>query len=131
MSRTEINRLMVIGSDNLADAQYLFNDKRYSGVPNRSYYAVFDAVNALLRTHEQYTKTHKGAKSKFNELFIKTGKMPQEANTWLEECAELRQSGDYDFEHDVTEEQARKSIDYANEFLLHAEAYLRGQNLLD
>ena len=131
MSRLEINRLMAMASDNLADAQYLFEDGCYNGAPNRSYYAVFDAVNALLRLHEQYTKTHKGPQSKFNELFIKTEKMPKEANVWLKECAELRQSGSYDFSNDVTEDQAQKSIAHAKEFVLRAEAYLRGQDLLD
>jgi len=129
MSRHEINRLMSLAEETLRDAQFLFENGRYNGVPNRSYYAVFNAVNALLRLREQHTKTHKGAKSKFNELFIKTNQMPEEANTWLEECAQLRQSGDYDFTSDITEEQARLSIDYANEFLLHTEAYLRQQNL--
>ncbi len=66
MSRDEINRLMARAEDNVRDAQYLFDAERYNGVPNRSYYAIFDALNALLRLHEQYVKTHKGAKTKFN-----------------------------------------------------------------
>ena len=131
MSQHEVNRLMALATEALQDAELLFENKRYNGVPNRSYYAVFDAVNALLRLHEQYTKTHKGAKAKFNDLFVKTGQMPEEANRWLEECAELRQTGDYDFSQpDTTQEQARLSIDYARKFIAHTEAYLRNRNLL-
>lgn len=126
MSRDEVKRLMARAVDSLQDAQLLFDAGRYTGVPNRSYYAVFDAVNALLRLHEQYAKTHKGAKAKFNELFIKTEQMPEEANHWLEQCAKLRQSGDYDF----TQEQAKESIDHAKEFLLYTESYLREQKLI-
>lgn len=131
MSRDEINRLMARAYDSLYDAQLLLDAKRYNSVPNRSYYAVFDAVNALLRLHELYSKTHKGAKSKFNELFIGTEQMPLESNDWLEECFELRQAGDYDFNQDVSETAASRSVDLAHQFLLHTEAYLRGQHIID
>lgn len=57
--------------------------------------------------------------------------MPEEANEWLEKCYDLRQSGDYDFSYDVTAEDAQKCIEYAKEFLLFTEAYLREQNFID
>ncbi len=57
--------------------------------------------------------------------------MPAEANIWLEKCFELRHSGDYNFEYDVTEAEAVQSIEYAKEFLLFTEAYLREQNFID
>jgi uncharacterized protein (UPF0332 family) len=122
----DIQRLMARAYNCLADARLIFETGRFTSVPNRSYYAIFDALNALLRLHDAYANTHKGAKSRFNELFIKTEKLPHEANLWLEGCFELRQSGDYDFEYDVTEADAAKSLYYAANFLLHAEAYLRG-----
>ena len=57
--------------------------------------------------------------------------MPDEANDWLEKCYDFRQSGDYDFSYDVSEEDAQLSIEYAKEFLLYTETYLREQNLID
>ena len=57
--------------------------------------------------------------------------MPAESSLWLEKCYDLRQSGGYEFEHDVTETEAVQSIEYAKEFLLHAESYLREQNLIN
>ncbi len=62
---------------------------------------------------------------------MKTNQLPEEANGWLEECAKLRQTADYDFSYETTREDAQKSIEYAKEFLLYTEAYLREQNLID
>ncbi len=121
----DVKRLMARAYNCLADARLIFETGRYNGVPNRSYYAIFDAVNALLRLHNQFANSHRGAKNRFNEFYIKTNILPREANLWLEGAFELRQSGDYDFEYDVTEADAQKSIEYAAEFLLHTEIYLR------
>lgn len=130
MSLDEINHLMARAYDNLSDAQFLFEHKRYKGIPNRSYYAIFDALNALLRIHETYTKTHKGAQIKYSEFFIKTQLMPEESVGWLNTAFNLRQATDYDFSFEVTEEEAAESIACAREFLLHVEAYLKAQNLV-
>ncbi len=70
--KEDVFRLMGRAYDCLADAQLILSSGRFNGVPNRSYYAVFDAVNALLRLHETYAKTHKGAKNAFGKLFILT-----------------------------------------------------------
>ena len=122
---------MLRAYDCLSDADYLFRDDRLNRIPNCCYYAVFDAVSALLRTEELFVKTHKGAKSKFNEFFIKTGRMPDESNEWLERCYELRQSGDYDFSYEVNPADAVIAMEYAKEFLLHVEAYLRSMDLVN
>ncbi|TAE26844.1 MAG: HEPN domain-containing protein [Cytophagales bacterium] len=125
--KEDVQRLMARAYNALADARLIYETGRYNSVPNRSYYAIFDAVNALLRLHDSYAKTHKGLKSQFNERYVRTDKMPHEANLWLEASFELRQSGDYDFEYDVTESDAAKSIEYATNFLLQAEAFLRSE----
>ena len=129
--KEDINRLMGRALDCLADARLIFQSGRYTGVPNRSYYAIFDAVNALLRLHDLHANSHRGAKNRFSELFIKPGLLPREAIIWLESCLELRQSGDYDFDYDVTETDAAKSIEYANEFILHVEAFLHTQPIMN
>ncbi len=129
--KEDIVRLISRSLDCLEDARLICQSGRYTSVPNRSYYAIFDAVNALLRIHDMYDNSQRGAKNKFSELFIKTGIMPREATIWLESCLELRQSGDYDFEYEVTEADARKSIQYASDFIVHAEAYLHTLSLFN
>ena len=122
--KEDVIRLISRSLDCLEDARLIFQSGRYTSVPNRSYYAIFDAVNALLRLHDLHASSHRGAKNRFSELFIKTGLLPREANIWLESCLELRQSGDYDFEYEITEADAQKSLEYAANFILHIEAYL-------
>ena len=129
--KEEIGELMTRAYDCLSDADYLLRDDRLNRIPNCCYYAVFDAISALLRTENLFVKTHKGAKNKFSELFVKTGRMPDKSNEWLEKCYDLRQSGDYNFSYDVNREDALMSIKYAKEFLLCTEAYLRSQNLVN
>lgn len=128
--KEDVIRLMSRAQDCLEDARLLYALNRYTGVLNRSYYAIFDAVNALLRLHDLHANSHRGAKNRFSELVIKPGLMPREAVVWLEGCLELRQAGDYDFEYDVTEADAAKSIEQATAFLFHTDAFLRTQSLL-
>lgn len=126
----DIHTLMHRAQDSLSDAEFLFEADRLMGVPNRSYHAIFDAVNALLRIHETYTKTHRGAQQKLNELFIKPGLLSTNANFYLEQCFKLRQQADYEFAYETTQEDARLSIQYAREFLALTETYLKSQRLL-
>ncbi|MEZ0539328.1 HEPN domain-containing protein [Fibrella arboris] len=127
--KEDISRLMARAYDCLEDARLIYKSGRFTSEPNRSYYAIFDAVNALLRLHDLYANSHRGAKNRFSELFIKTNLLPREAIIWLESCLELRQSGDYDFDYEVSEADAAKCINYASEFILFTDAYLRTQQL--
>ncbi|AQG81655.1 HEPN domain-containing protein [Spirosoma montaniterrae] len=83
---------------------------------NRAYYAIFYCLTALLHTEDVYTKRHSGAHGKFHELFIRTGRFPAETAQWAQYAFQLRQTGDYDLEADITEEQAAQSLDYARQF---------------
>ena len=57
----------------LDEAKILFDSEKYYGAANRSYYAAFHAMSALL-IHDGYSmKKHSGVISKFRELYIKTG----------------------------------------------------------
>ena len=57
----------------LDEAKILFGSGKYYGAANRSYYAAFHAMSALL-IHDGYAmKKHGGVIAKFRELYIKTG----------------------------------------------------------
>jgi uncharacterized protein (UPF0332 family) len=43
-----VKNLLQMSKDCLEDAQILFEKQRFEGTANRSYYAYFDAVRALL-----------------------------------------------------------------------------------
>ena len=104
--------------ESLDDATANEHDGRYLVVVNRSYYAIFYTLTALLYEKDYLqTKSHSGAQAKFRELYIKTGILPVAASTWLDKTWELRQAGDYDFDDAVTEEEAKQALQAARQFI--------------
>jgi len=78
------------------EAQYLLSGKKSPrSVINRTYYAMFYAVLALL-IHEPYSSSkHSGVLSYFNRRFIKSGLLDTNLGRSINGAFELRQCGDY------------------------------------
>jgi uncharacterized protein (UPF0332 family) len=111
--------------DCLADAEYLLDGNRIDASCNRSYYAIFDAIQALLSlTEDIYFKTHQGAHTKFRELYIKTNKLPLHFSETLTEALNLRQGGDYELDFEITSDKAHTIFRKATEFVKLIETYL-------
>ncbi|HTM93366.1 MAG TPA: HEPN domain-containing protein, partial [Flavisolibacter sp.] len=81
----EIEKIIAKAEDFYSDADYLFKGDRYEAVVNRSYYAMFTIIQALLLTENVFSKTHQGVMTKFHELFIKTNKIPLHLGKLLNE----------------------------------------------
>ena len=58
--------------DALEEAELLFRAEKYKGAANRSYYAVFHAMRAVLALDGYDSKKHSGVISEFRKLYIKT-----------------------------------------------------------
>ena len=84
---------------------------------NRCYYAYFWLAKALLFKKDIFVKTHNGVKSKFSELYIKTGIIPEIYGKNLAKLMDYRQEADYDLESDFTKDQVQEMIDWTQEFL--------------
>ena len=64
--------------ESLDEAQYLFDGRKSPrAVINRSYYAMFYAVLAVLIFEEFSSSKHSGVLSYFNKRFIKEGIFPE------------------------------------------------------
>lgn len=113
----EIENILERSGDCLSDAKFNFQHSRYMAAVNRSYYSVFDCLVALLLTHNVYTKTHQGAHLKFNELFVKSGLFDAKFSQMLMYLFDLRQSVDYDFQFEPSEQDAGIAVEYAELFL--------------
>jgi uncharacterized protein (UPF0332 family) len=61
---------------------------------NRSYYAMFYSVLALLTTRREETSKHGRAIALFDKEFVKTGVCLKEFSRWLHEAFDLRQRSD-------------------------------------
>ncbi|HRF41659.1 MAG TPA: HEPN domain-containing protein [Saprospiraceae bacterium] len=113
----KLQRILNEAEQAISDAEFNLQGERCHVVANRTYYAVFHCIQALLHSEGLFVKPHQGAQQKFHQLFIKTGKIPVEAGETLAYLAELRTLSDYDYGSTITTQQAQKAIEMAAAFM--------------
>ena len=96
----------------------------YKTVANRSYYAVFAAMRAVLALDEFDAKKHSGIIAEFRKKYLKTGILPKGLSPIIDELVELRQGSDYDDFYIVTPDEADHSLTVAEQFVSETEQYL-------
>ncbi|WP_247232933.1 HEPN domain-containing protein [Telluribacter sp. SYSU D00476] len=115
--------------EDLAAAQVLISAGFYGASINRAYYAMFNLTRTLLHLKGVHAKTHQGAISKFNELYVKSGLLPIELSKKLSRTEELREAADYDLDSHSSKEEAAQAIEDATSFMAEVTQYLRIQNI--
>ena len=108
----------------LDDAKYLFDGSRLKGCANRSYYAMFAGVQALLFEVELFSKTHKGIQNLFYLHYVKPQIFEEKYSKSFQKAFDLRQKSDYDADSTITEEEAIELLNDASEFLQKIKNYL-------
>jgi len=104
--------------ETLEDARALFEqDRTPASIVNRAYYAMFYAALALLATIGQETSKHSGVLALFDKHFMKSGALPAEMGRFLHQAFEMRQTGDYEEEAELTREDALLTLDAAVRFV--------------
>jgi uncharacterized protein (UPF0332 family) len=100
--------------------------KEFFGVTaNRTYYACYYCLIALLYTQKVYSKTHQGTKAKFSELFIKTGIFPVTVSDAISLLFDYRQEADYDLDAEITQGEADSLISKASEIYILCHDYFQ------
>lgn len=94
----------------LDEAKILFNANKYYGAANRSYYAAFHAMSALLIYDGYSMKKHSGVISKFRELYIKTGIFDTSMSEQISALFRLRTDCDYDSFYVVAKADVEEQI---------------------
>ncbi len=115
--KDEIEKILSKATDCLADAELNMQFDRYIACINRSYYCLFDCIQALLYVKGVFAKTHQGSHAKFHEFYLKTNLLPRELGERLNFVFDLRQAGDYDYEAKMTREDAQTTLEIATLFL--------------
>src|SRR5262245_61183995 len=80
-------------------------------IVNRSYYAMFYGILALLQTVNRVPRKHQSAISLFDREFVHSGVLPKELSFDLHRIFELRQVDDYKKIEPVGLDEAREAID--------------------
>lgn len=86
--------------------------KHWNLTGNRLYYSVFHMCQALLLSEGETVRRHAGMIHKIGLNFITTGRLGSKYGRLISRLYELRQSGDYDYKFDATEEEV---IPYFNQ----------------
>ena len=103
----------------LDEAKLLFDSEKYYGAANRSYYAAFHAMSALLIFDGYSMKKHSGVISKFREVYIKTGVFDTSMSEQIAALFKLRTECDYDAFYIVAKSDVEEQLHNA-ETIIHS-----------
>ncbi len=99
----------------------------YKTVANRSYYAVFSAMRAVLALDGFDSKKHSGIIAEFRKNYLKTEKLPKKLSPMIEALVEIRQGSDYDDFYIISKEEVYEQLQNAKIFISEVEKYLLTQ----
>lgn len=108
----------------LSDAEFNYQNRRYLNANNRAYYAIFHAIRAVLATERIDFKRHKDVLAYFNQYYVKTEVFPRSISRKISQASKVREDSDYDDEFVPTNEETKIQIDTAKELIELVERYL-------
>lgn len=116
MGKEEAILLLAKAEECLKAARLLFDSGFYPDSVNRSYYAVFNAMQCVLQMKDIMVKTHHDSHVQFNQQFIKTGIFSGEIGGIPQKIEEVRLKGDYEFGQQISKNDAETAISRATLF---------------
>ena len=101
----------------ILQAELLLKNQQYDGSVNRSYYAIFTAVRAILALVALDSQSHRGVISFFDRYFVKTDLFEKTYSQFLHEAFDSRQDNDYEDFYHPSEIEAHTQYEHAVQFL--------------
>ena len=96
----------------------------YKAAANRSYYAAFSAMRAVLALDGLDFRKHSGVIAAFRKSYIKTGVFDARLSHIIDALKDVRQSSDYDDFYLISKEEVSEQVDDAAYFVAQIESYL-------
>ena len=94
---------------------------------NRSYYAVFYALKAILAIEEKDFKRHKDVVAYFNKMYVATGKFSRELGRMIAKLQQLREKSDYDDFFIASKEEAERQLLNAKYFVSVVDQFIKNE----
>jgi len=117
---------LVQADESLDEARYLFDGRKSPrAIINRTYYAMFYAILALLIYEEYGSSKHSGVLSYFNKRFVKSGLFPKGLGRSVNKAFDLRIRSDYREQIELSREQVEPFLDQAEKFIGAVRDYLK------
>ena len=101
----------------LRAASILLREESLRASVNRSYYAMFYAVLALLAVRKEETSKHSGVIALFDRLYVRTNVFPLDFSKWLRRAFDLRTRSDYGTEMTVSRGETEIQLEHASRFV--------------
>lgn len=114
-----------LSQETLANAKLCMDNQFYRDCINRSYYAAFYAIKAVLATESVDFKRHKDAVGYFNKKYVATGIFSREAGKRLGRLKMVREESDYSDFYIASKEDAEKQYETAELIITEAKKYLK------
>ena len=115
--------------DSLKVAERCLEDGFVKDAINRSYYAAFYAIKAVLALGTIDFKRHKDVIAYFNKEFVATGIFSREMGRKLATLKQLREKSDYDDFYIASREKAVEQVETARMVLNEIQDYLSQQKI--
>lgn len=103
--------------ETLQVAMECYDNKHYMDAMNRSYYAAFYAVKAVLALEETDFKRHKDVIAYFNKIYVASGKIERDLGRNLGRLQQKREKSDYDDFYVVSAEEAKEQVCFVTKLL--------------
>ncbi len=121
---TEVQGLINKSKHAIKVAQELLSQGYPSDSASKSYYAIFYAAQALLKTFKIDVVKHSAVEAAVGFHFVKTGKIDQKYHRIMLDARKLREIADYDIQEEIIRPQAAIKIQEAKEFLKLVKTFL-------
>lgn len=108
-------------------AQKLYDSGLLRDSANRSYYAIFHAVRAVLALDQVDFKKHSAVISYFQQHYIKEKIFDIRFSDYVRDAFSVRQQCDYDDFFLISEREVKLQLDHARELLDAVASYLETQ----
>lgn len=111
-------------------ARLCFNSNHYKDAVNRSYYAAFYAVKAVLALEAVDFKRHKDAVGYFNHNYVATDVFPRKIGKLLGRLKQKRETSDYDAFYIASREETEEQLKAAEAIIQSIHSYLKEKGIL-
>jgi uncharacterized protein (UPF0332 family) len=115
--KIEVRKYLQKAERALAAAEAMMREGYPSDAAGKSYYAMFYAAQAALRTEGVEVIKHSAVESFFGRNLVKTGRVAPQYHKMLIRARELRETADYNIEEEVSEAVARQTLEDGKAFV--------------
>lgn len=106
-------------------AELCFDNQGYRDAVNRSYYATFYALRAVLALEGVDFKRHKDVVSYFNQHYVATGKFERDLGKRIGRLKTMREDCDYDDFYIIEREEVLAQLETAEMVIEAVKVFLK------